>query len=82
MKFQPRKSDLVFIGLALAVILFLTWLPTPRENNPRVPGDFAHRQLTSEKQCVACHTPTGVYPLPSRHPRRQDCFRCHQAEAL
>jgi hypothetical protein len=76
MKFQPRKSDLVFIGLALAVILFLALLPTPRDNNPRVPRDMAHRQI-SEKQCIACHIPSGVYPLPARHPKRQDCFRCH-----
>jgi len=82
MRFRPKKSDLIFIALALAVIGFLTLLPAPRDNNPRVPGDFAHRQIKSEKQCVSCHIPTGVRPLPSRHPKRQDCFRCHRAEAF
>jgi hypothetical protein len=82
MRFRPKKSDLIFIVLALMVIFFLALLPSPRDNNPRVPGDLAHRQLKSEKQCVNCHIPTGVRPLSSRHPKRQDCLRCHRAEAF
>lgn len=78
MKFRLKKSDLLFVVLALAMILFLTALPSPRDNNPPVPGDFAHRQIRSEKDCVACHIPTGVRPLASRHPKRQDCLRCHR----
>jgi len=82
MRFKPKKSDLVFLGVALAVIIFLTLLPSPRDNNPPVPSDFAHQQVKSEKQCVACHIPGGERPLSARHPRRQDCFRCHRQPAL
>ena len=78
MRFRPKKSDLVFIALALAVIVFLTLLPGPRDNNPPVPGDFAHRQVTSGKECMACHVPGGARPLSARHPKRQDCLRCHR----
>jgi len=82
MRFRPKKSDLVFLGLALAIILFLSLLPSPRDNNPPVPGDFAHQQVKSEKQCVACHLPSGVRPLSARHPKRQDCLRCHRPSAV
>jgi hypothetical protein len=78
MRFKPKKSDFVFVGLVIAVIVFVTLLPGPRDNNPPVPGDFAHRQVTSEKECMACHIPGGARPLSSRHPKRQDCLRCHR----
>jgi hypothetical protein len=82
MRFRPKKSDLVFIALALAVIGFLTLLPGPRDNNPPVPGDFAHRQVRSGKECMACHVPGGARPLASRHPKRQDCLRCHRQPSV
>ena len=78
MNFKPKKADFVFIGLVIAVIIFVTSLPGPRDNNPPVPGDFAHRQVSSEKACLACHIPGGVRPLASRHPKRPDCLRCHR----
>ena len=82
MRFQPKKSDLLFLGAALAVIIFLTLLPSPRDNNPQVPRDFAHQQMRSEKQCIACHIPGGARPLSTRHPKRQDCLRCHRESAV
>ena len=78
MRFKPKKADFVFIGLVTAVIVFVTLLPGPRDNNPPVPRDFAHRQVTSEKACMACHIPRGARPLSSRHPKRSDCLRCHR----
>ena len=78
MRFQPKPSDLVFIGLVLAVIILVTLLPTPRESNPPVPADLAHHGIKLEKDCVACHVQGGQRPLLARHPKRQDCFRCHR----
>lgn len=80
MGFKPKKSDVVFIGLVIAVIVFVTLLPSPKDNNPPVPPDSAHRGLKLEKDCLACHVQGGKYPLPTRHPKRQDCFRCHRQE--
>ncbi|HEY3198608.1 MAG TPA: hypothetical protein VGJ57_11390 [Nitrospirales bacterium] len=82
MRFRPKKSDLLFLGLAIAVIIFLTLLPGPRDNNPPVPGDLAHRGIKLERDCLACHVPSGVRPLSVRHPKRQDCLRCHRSEPV
>src|SRR5438445_351385 len=54
-----KKSDLVAIGLALAVIIVLMLLPSPKDNNPPVPPDSKHRALKIEKDCVVCHAPQG-----------------------
>ncbi len=75
MKF--RKADALFILFAVAVIGGVSMLPTPKDRNPPVPTDAAHLEIRAEQACVSCHVPTGSKPLPERHPRRQDCFRCH-----
>lgn len=80
MKFRFRKSDYIAIGLAVAVIVFVTLLPGPRDNNPPVPNDLAHYGIKLEKDCLACHVKGGERPLKERHPKRQDCFRCHRVE--
>jgi len=80
MKFRFRKSDYIAIGLAIAVIIFVTLLPGPRDNNPPVPNDLAHYGIKLEKDCLACHVKGGERPLKERHPKRQDCLRCHQVE--
>jgi hypothetical protein len=77
-RFRLQKSDLVVIGLALAIIIFVTLLPSPKDNNPPVPPDSKHRGLKIEKDCLACHVVAGERPLKETHPRRQDCFRCHR----
>jgi hypothetical protein len=78
MRFKPKKSDVFFIVLVLAVIIFVTLLPSPKDNNPPVPPDSKHRGLKIEKECLACHVPQGERPVSARHPKRQDCFRCHR----
>ena len=78
MGFKPKKSDFVFIGLVIAVIVFVTLLPGPLDNNPPVPNDLAHHGIKLEKDCLACHVKGGERPLKERHPKRQDCFRCHR----
>jgi hypothetical protein len=78
MRFRLKKSDVIAIGLALTVIIFLTLLPSPKDNNPPVPPDSKHRGLKIEKDCLACHVPQGERPLSARHPKRQDCLRCHR----
>jgi hypothetical protein len=80
MRFRPKRSDLIFIGLVIGVIVFVTSLPTPRESNPPVPVDLIHRGIKLERNCLACHTQSGARPLTTRHPKRQDCFRCHRVD--
>jgi hypothetical protein len=75
MKF--RKVDALFILFAVAVVVGVSMLPTPKDRNPPVPTDVTHLEIRAEQACVYCHAPTGSTPLPERHPRRQDCFRCH-----
>jgi hypothetical protein len=79
MSFKPKKSDFVFIGLVIAVIVFVTLLPSPKDNNPPVPNDLAHHSIKLEKSCLACHVKGGERPMKERHPKRQDCFRCHRS---
>jgi len=78
LNFKFQKSDYIAIGLALAVIIVLMLLPSPKDNNPPAPPDSKHRALKIEKDCVVCHAPQGERPLSAKHPKRQDCFRCHR----
>jgi predicted CXXCH cytochrome family protein len=72
-----RRADWLFVLAVGLLILFISMLPSPRQRNPPIPGTPEH-QGVSEKQCSSCHKPAGVYPLAARHPKRQDCFRCHR----
>jgi hypothetical protein len=72
-----RRADWIFLVLAAAVVVFVSMLPSPRDRNPMIPATAAHRGLTTESQCLQCHTPEGTRPLSARHPKRKDCFRCH-----
>lgn len=76
-----RKLDWLFILFATAVVVGVSLLPTPKDRNPMIPKNVEHRSLTNEKACVQCHLPEGVRPVPARHPKRQDCFRCHARQA-
>ena len=75
MKF--RKADVLFILFAVAVVVGVSMLPTPKDRNPPVPANATHLEIRAEQACVSCHAPAGSKPLPERHPKRQDCFRCH-----
>lgn len=72
-----RKVDGLFVLFALAVIVGVSLLPTPKDRNPMIPADAVHQPIKVEQACLQCHVPAGSKPLPERHPRRQDCFRCH-----
>ena len=76
-----RKADWLFVAFALAVVIGVSLLPTPKDRNPMIPGTPEHRDVTIEKGCVQCHQAGGAKPVPDRHPRRQDCFRCHARRA-
>ena len=78
MSIRLKKSDVVFIALVIIIIVFVTLLPSPKDNNPPVPPDSKHRALKIEKDCLVCHAPQGERPLSAKHPKRQDCFRCHR----
>ena len=72
-----RTVDLVVGGAALLVVIGVAMLPSPRDRNPMIPANTNHLTVTVEKGCVTCHAPMGGRPLAERHPKRQDCFRCH-----
>ena len=71
-----RGADWLFAGAVVLVVIGVSLLPSPRERNPAIPATSVHRGL-SEKECVRCHAAGQSRPLPERHPKRQDCFRCH-----
>ena len=73
-----RRADLVFLVAAGLVVLAVSVLPSPRDQNPRVPGDAEHRDLTVEGACLRCHAAGASHPLViPPHPKRTDCLRCH-----
>jgi uncharacterized paraquat-inducible protein A len=72
-----RKADWLFVLFAVGVVVAVSSLPTPKDRNPVVPQTAEHDAARTEKDCVACHTAEAVRPLPARHPKRPDCFRCH-----
>ena len=76
-----RKVDCLFVVLALAVVMGVSLLPTPKDRNPMIPGTPGHRDIMLEKGCLQCHQAGGEKPVPARHPRRQDCFRCHARQS-
>ncbi len=76
-----RKIDWLFVAGALAVVVGVSLLPTPKDRNPVIPDSMDHRGITLETGCVQCHRAEGVKPVPARHPKRQDCFRCHARKA-
>lgn len=74
-----RRADWLFLLAVVLVILVVSLLPSPRETNPPVPDTAGHHGLRIEADCLRCHVPEGVRPLSTRHPKRQDCSRCHRA---
>lgn len=72
-----KKVDWLFVAFAVAVVVGVSLLPTPKDRNPMIPGGPEHRSITIEKGCLQCHQAGGAKPVPERHPKRQDCFRCH-----
>jgi|SRR5690348_5357173 uncharacterized paraquat-inducible protein A len=76
-----RKVDWWFVLFAVAVVAGVSLLPTPKDRNPMIPRTPEHQAVRTEKECVACHAADAVRPLPARHPKRPDCFRCHARQA-
>jgi hypothetical protein len=72
-----RKADWLFVVFALAVVIGVSFLPTPKDRNPIIPATPEHRSVALEQGCIQCHQAGGEKPVPQRHPKRQDCFRCH-----
>jgi hypothetical protein len=72
-----RKVDWLFVSFAVAVVVGVSLLPSPKDRNPMIPTNADHREIKIEKDCLQCHIAAGSKPLPERHPKRQDCFRCH-----
>jgi len=73
-----RKADWFYVVAAGLVVLGVSLLPSPRDRNPPIPADADHRALVSDTGCVRCHAVGQRRPLPDRHPKRQDCARCHR----
>jgi hypothetical protein len=73
-----RRVDAV-VGLAVVLLIVgVSLLPSPRDRNPPVPETADHRTVRLEKDCLSCHGEGGVRAVPTRHPKRQDCFKCHR----
>lgn len=73
-----KRSDMIFVVAVGLVVLGVSLLPSPRDQNPRLPGDEAHRSVTRESECQRCHAAGGSRPLSiPPHPKRVDCLRCH-----
>lgn len=72
-----RRVDWIFVAGALAVVAGVSLLPTPKERNPVIPDNAEHQAIKVEKDCLHCHQAEGIRPVPARHPKRQDCVRCH-----
>ncbi len=72
-----RKVDWIFVVAAVLVVIGVSLLPAPKDRNPAIPATPEHQAVTIEKDCLQCHVPAGARPLTDRHPKRQDCFRCH-----
>ncbi len=73
-----KRADWAFLFAVVLVLVLVSLLPSPRDRNPSIPGDPAHRGVTTEKACSTCHAPGQSRPVSERHPKRQDCFRCHR----
>lgn len=77
-----RKIDWLFVVFAVAVVIGVSMLPTPKDRNPMIPNNADHQAIKVEKDCLDCHQVNAAKPFPQRHPKRQDCFRCHARSAL
>jgi hypothetical protein len=73
-----RRVDVTVIAAAAALVGVVSVLPSPRDNNPPIPNTVEHRGWTSEKHCPQCHVEGKEQALPTRHPKRTDCWRCHR----
>ncbi|MBM4124095.1 MAG: hypothetical protein FJ246_03930 [Nitrospira sp.] len=78
---RVRRADWAFVLAVVAVVVMVSLLPSPRDRNPPIPGSPEHRAVSSEKMCSTCHAVGQSRPLTERHPKRQDCFRCHKPNA-
>ena len=76
-----RRADLLFVVAAALVVIGVSLLPSPRDQNPKVPDTAEHRGLTAESECLRCHAVGASRPLViPPHPKRTDCLRCHAGE--
>ena len=73
-----KKADVLFVVAVCAVVAGVFLLPTPRQQNPKVPADADHRAAVAGMECQRCHVAGGSSPLRiPPHPKRTDCLRCH-----
>ena len=55
-----RKVDWLFVLFAIAVVVGVSMLPTPKDRNPMIPKSAEHQAIANEKDCVRCHQADGV----------------------
>jgi hypothetical protein len=73
-----RRVDLLFLAAVGLVVAGVSLLPSPREQNPKVPDTADHRGATVDTDCQRCHAAGAIRPLAvPPHPKRRDCLRCH-----
>jgi nitrate reductase cytochrome c-type subunit len=54
-----RKIDGLYVLFAVAVVIGVSMLPTPKDRNPMIPANADHQTVKVEKECLQCHVPAG-----------------------
>lgn len=73
-----RRVDWLFLAAVGLVVTGVSLLPSPRDQNPKLPATADHREVTVEAECLRCHAAGASRPLAMPpHPKRTDCLRCH-----
>jgi nitrate reductase cytochrome c-type subunit len=73
------KSAWPLIIAAGGIILLLFFLSSSGKKPPMIPSDSAHRGITTQEGCAACHAAGMSSPLKENHPPKEQCLICHKS---
>lgn len=74
------KSIWPLIVAAAAIVAVLIYLSSTGRKAPFIPSDDAHRSITTQEGCAACHAPGKPAPLKPLHPPKEQCLICHKVK--
>jgi hypothetical protein len=83
-RIRPLFLNIAFVLTGAAILFFL--FNAPKETTKKLPKDANHsrfqemKKKEAEKFCTECHSPQGVYPLPTGHPPKYRCLFCHKRD--
>ncbi len=72
------KGTFGMIVVAVMVVVGLFLLSSMGRKPPLIPQNAAHRGITTQDGCAACHAPGGSFPLKANHPPKEQCLVCHR----